>query len=341
MKKIFLLFAWMMVYFISFPQQSKYKIAVVAFYNCEHFTDTVQKFLGENSSKRVYTPAMYNQKLNNIAHAIELTGTSETQAGAALLGIADVGSRWVLNDIVHHPSLKNRNYLFVFDNGKNEKFIDVALIYNPVYFSVEETKTLYADVKLDEKFYANNILYVKGKLNDETVHIYINRWSWRTAEKQNNNVARWKAATVCRNHIDSTLQDDSTAKILLLGTFNDEPDDYSLNEILKSTDDAKNIIANQLYNPWNYFLKKIKAGSTIFNSNWAMFDQIILSKNFLNKQQSGWFYYQSKIFNESFLCEPKGYFAGNPSPTWLGNDYHGGTSSHFPVYISLLKKVVE
>lgn len=339
MKKIFLLPVLMMIYFFSSSQQSNYKIAVVAFYNCEHFTDTIQKFFGENSSKRVYTPDMYKEKLNNITTAIASIGKNETKAGAALLGVADVGSHWVLNDIVHHSSLKDRNYEYVIGTQKGNKNIDVALIYNPVYFSVETSKPLFASVKVNDKFYLSNILYVKGKLNGEVVHVFVNHWAWKTTDKQNNDAARWKAAMLCRSHIEGILEKDSTAKILLLGTFNDEPTDYSLTEILKADDDIKNINPSQFYNPWNYFKKKVKIGSTLFNSQWAMFDQIILSKSFLDKQQNGWFYYQSKIFNDDFLCEKKGSYAGFPSPTWIGDDYHGGAGNHFPVYISVLKKL--
>ena len=340
MKKFSLLLVLIMIIFLSSSQQSNYKIVVTALYNCEYFTDTIQKFFGDNGSKRMYTSDRYKEKLNNITTAIASIGKNETKDGAALLGVAEVGSRWVLDDIVHHPLLKSKNYRYVFGIKKDNKNIDVALIYNPAYFSVEETKTLYANVKLNEKFYVNNILYVKGKLDDEVVHVYVNRWTWRTTDKQNNAAARWKAAMVCRNHIDSILNDDSTAKILLLGTFNDEPADYSLTEILKANDEVKNINRVEFYNPWNYFKKNVKIGSTLFNSQWAMFDQVILSKSFLDKQQNGWFYYQSKILNEDFLCEKKGNYAGFPSPTWIGNEYHGGTSSHFPVYISLLKKML-
>jgi hypothetical protein len=70
-----------------------------------------------------------------------------------------------------------------------------------------------------------------------------------------------------------------------------------------------------------------------------LFDQIIISQGWLNKQQTGFFYYRSHVFNELFLIENTGKYKGYPMRTWDGSSYRGGYSDHFPTYIEVVKKI--
>jgi len=70
-----------------------------------------------------------------------------------------------------------------------------------------------------------------------------------------------------------------------------------------------------------------------------LFDQIIISYPWLNKNQNGFFFYQQHIFFKEYLVENQGRYKGYPMRTWDGNTYRGGYSDHFPTYIICLKKV--
>jgi TonB family protein len=67
----------------------------------------------------------------------------------------------------------------------------------------------------------------------------------------------------------------------------------------------------------------------------------MISYPWLNKDQSGYYFYKQFIFNREFMMENVGRYKGYPMRTWDGNSYRGGYSDHFPTYIILLKKVDE
>jgi len=93
-----------------------------------------------------------------------------------------------------------------------------------------------------------------------------------------------------------------------------------------------------LYNPWVDFYKK-GIGTIAYQDAWGLFDQIVISKGWLDKEQPGYHFYKATIFNKEFLVQQTGKFKGYPKRTWDGTTYNYGYSDHFPVFITLLKQV--
>ena len=50
-------------------------------------------------------------------------------------------------------------------------------------------------------------------------------------------------------------------------------------------------------------------------------------------------YYGVRIFNEGYLRQTDGNFAGYPFRTYVGDSYQDGFSDHFPVFVILVKEV--
>mgnify|MGYP000258132415 CR=1 FL=1 len=44
-------------------------------------------------------------------------------------------------------------------------------------------------------------------------------------------------------------------------------------------------------------------GTLAYQDAWGLFDQIIISSSWLNKEQNGFFFYKQHIFNKEFLIE--------------------------------------
>lgn len=95
-----------------------------------------------------------------------------------------------------------------------------------------------------------------------------------------------------------------------------------------------------MYNPWMDLYKK-GIGTLAYQDAWGLFDQILISHAWLNKDQNGFFFYQQHIFNKEYLVENKGRYKGYPMRTWDGNTYRGGYSDHFPTYLIVLKEIKE
>ena len=53
----------------------------------------------------------------------------------------------------------------------------------------------------------------------------------------------------------------------------------------------------------------------------------------------GYQFYQAAVYNEKYLTQKTGQFAGYPFRTFVGDNYLGGYSDHFPVYLYLVKAV--
>ena len=216
--------------------------------------------------------------------------------------------------------------------------MDVGLLYNPKYFSPEASDKLFVQLPGGSKdsYFTRDVLWVKGKLDGETIHVYVNHWPSRVGGEQRSAPAREAAARVCRNHIDSIRGLDPDAKIVIMGDLNDDPINASVTEVLNAKSKERDVRRGGLFNPWTDLYRK-GFGTLAYQDAWGLFDQIIISYPWLNKEQQGLFFYQQHIFNKEYLVENKGRYKGYPMRTWDGNTYRGGYSDHFPTYLVMLK----
>lgn len=325
--------------------QNQYKPAIVAFYNLENFYDTIDNpnvndddFL-PNGLKN-YNGKIYQTKVQHLATVVAQIGTEVNPDGAAIVGVAEIENDTVLNDLIHHPLLKERSYGIVHYDSRDIRGVDVALLYNLKYFTVLNSKKLF--VKLPEgakiSFFTRDVLWVKGILNGDTVHVFVNHWPSRVGGEQRSAPGRFAAAQVNRDFIDSIKKYKPNAKIIVMGDLNDDPINESITKVLGAKGKVQDVQPGGLYNPWVDLYKK-GIGTLAYQDAWGLFDQIIISHEWLDNDQPGYFFYQPHIFNKEFLVENMGKYKGYPMRTWDGNVFRGGYSDHFPTYIVLLKKI--
>ena len=329
----------------TLAQKQQYKPAVVAFYNLENFYDTTdnpnindEDFL-PNGAKN-YNSKIYHTKVEHLATVVSQIGTDINPDGAAFIGVAEIENDTVLNDLIHHPLLVNRNYKIVHYDSRDLRGVDVALLYNSKYFTVLQSKKLFVRLPLGVKtsFFTRDVLWVKGILNGDTLHVFVNHWPSRVGGEQRSAPGRAAAAMVNKMMIDSIEAHTTNAKIIVMGDLNDDPVNESITKVLDAKGKREAVKPGGLYNPWVDLYKK-GIGTLAYNDAWGLFDQIMISDAWLNKEQSGYFFYQPHIFNKEFMVENIGKYKGYPMRTWDGNTYRGGYSDHFPTYIILLKRV--
>jgi len=332
----------------TFAQKTNnYKLIVVAFYNLENYYDTIHNPAVKDedftpNGAMHYTSKIYWDKTEHLAKVISLIGTDihpGTVDGPALLGVAEIENDTVLNDLTHNHFISARKYQFVHYDSKDARGIDVALIYNPKYFVVEQSRAIAVKFPGSKKFFTRDILWVKGKLDGETVSVYVNHWPSRLGGEEKSAPFRKLAASICKRHIDSIAFADGVQKVIIMGDFNDDPISPSIIDILGAKEKKETVKKNGIYNPWIELFKKGN-GTLAFEDTWSLFDQIMLTAPWLNQQQSGYFYKQQFIFNREFMIEHIGPYKGYPMRTYDGNNYRGGFSDHFPTYVVLLKKLL-
>ena len=246
----------------------------------------------------------------------------------------------VLNDLIANSAIKARGYHYVHYDSRDLRGVDVGLIYNPKYFTVEDSRKLFVLLPSGSKtsFLTRDVLWVKGKLNGETVHVFVNHWPSRLGGEERSAPARAAAAMVDKKFMDSIQKEDVNAKIIMMGDLNDDPISPSLTKVIGAKDDSAKVKPGGFYNPWVDMYKK-GIGTLAYQDAWGLFDQIIISQSWLNKDQPGFFFYKQHIFNQEYLIENIGKYKGYPMRTWDGNTYRGGYSDHFPTYLIMLKKV--
>ncbi len=345
MNKLFCFLVTLSICYTAYAQKEQYKVVIVGFYNLENFYDTVnnpnvndEEFLPGGAKN--YNGQIYWNKVSHLATVISQMGKEVNPDGPALLGVAEVENDTVLNDLVHNDLIKNRDYHFVHYDSKDIRGVDVGLLYNPKYFTVVASRKLFVTIPAGtkESFFTRDVLWVKGKLCGEEVNVFVNHWPSRLGGEERSAPARAAAAMIDKNFIDSIQKREPDAKIIVMGDLNDDPISPSVTHVLNAKGSMKEVKPGGLYNPWVDLYKK-GIGTLAYQDAWGLFDQVMISQSWLDKNQKGFFYYKQNIFNREFMVENIGKYKGYPMRTWDGNTYRGGYSDHFPTYLVMLKKV--
>lgn len=325
--------------------EKKFQIRTVAFYNVENLFDTERDTLifdedRTPEGKDRWTFERYHKKVENIAKVLSEIGAEVTKTSPDIIGLCEVENLKVLQDLVHHPYLQNKDYGIIHFNSPDIRGIDVALLYKKAVFLPDSFKShRLILVNLDEeKKHTRDQLVVSGLLDDEHLHFIVNHWPSRSGGETRSKPNRLAAARLNKKIVDSILKIDYGAKIISMGDFNDDPTDDSFKKILKTKGKKKELSSMDLFNPMEEIYKK-GSGSLAYRDKWNLFDQIFFTSNFIDPERTTYSFWKAGIYNPSYLIDPKGQYKGYPLRTYAGGNYVGGYSDHFPVYLYLIRQV--
>ncbi|MEO9893656.1 endonuclease [Aurantibacter sp.] len=319
--------------FLSFLKRKKSNsLSTIAFYNLENLFDTKDD---KNTLDDDFTPRgfkkwsekRYKRKLYKLAKTISEIGKISANKPPVLVGVAEVENKAVVQDLIDAQPLQSIDYGFVHYDSPDERGIDTALIYHKPSFKVlhSEPITLLLIEKNGVRDTTRDILYVKGELNGEELHVFVNHWPSRRDGDQETGFKRVKAAQTLKEFMSQIEMDTINPNYIVMGDFNDGPFEKSITTLMEDT---------TLYNPMEKLLTE-ERGSANYKRSWSLFDQILFSHNFFNYEKGTHSFAHANIFDEKFLKEIKGKYSGSPYRTYAGRKYIGGYSDHFPVYIQL------
>ena len=189
-----------------------------------------------------------------------------------------------------------------------------------------------------ERIFTRDQLLVSGTLDGEELHVLVNHWPSRRGGEERSRPLRIKAAQLSRTIADSLMQESPQAGIVVMGDLNDDPVNHSCREYLGGRRKVQQVRTGDFYNPMFDLFKK-GYGTLAYRDAWSLFDQIMLSHTLLKDRSEGYFYFKTGIYNPKYLQQKSGAFKGYPYRTYVGPNYMGGYSDHFPVYVYLLKEV--
>ena len=308
----------------------------IAFYNTENLFDIYDhKKVHDNDylpkADKRWTRKRYDNKLRKLGYAISNIGREETGGHPALVGLAEVENANVLQDLISSKHLADCNYKFVHFESKDERGIDVALLYDESVFKVDTSEKfsleLYNNAGLPD--YTRDVLLVSGLLDGFKVHVIVNHWSSRREGEKETEHKRLAASDKVGEIISSLRLHDDDAKIIIIGDFNDEPSSYSIKRLTESFN---------LFNPMKK-LRSYSRGTSKHNRQWYLFDQIFMTKKFLEYTPNSLTYNSANIFDADFLKLHNGKYKGGPFRTYIGKRYQGGYSDHFPVYAIMKRNI--
>ena len=88
--------------------------------------------------------------------------------------------------------------------------------------------------------YTRDQLVVSGLLDGERLYFIVNHWPSRRGGIQRSEAKRVLSARLNVRLIDSILELDPVGKILVMGDFNDDPNNKSIKQVLKATGNLPN-----------------------------------------------------------------------------------------------------
>jgi hypothetical protein len=351
MLKYSILTICLLLSFYSKAQNEKtYRVNTIAFYNLENLFDPENDPEKFDEASPIMEMAeglredVYKKKLTNMAEVISQIGKDATGYSPAVVGICEIENRRVVEDLLNEPAILNDDYGIVHFDSPDKRGIDVGLIYKKSIFRPTKTSShtllIYDTKDPDKRVYTRDQLLVTGLLDGDKMHFIVNHWPSRSGGEARSRFKREKAAALNKEIIDSLQADDPYAKIITMGDLNDGPYNTSVKEVLGAKAEKEEVKLKGLYNPMENMQKK-GIGTIAYRDSWDLFDQIIMSKPFLEDNYSSYRFYKAGVFNPQFLANPRGRYKGYPYRSFSDGGFSGGYSDHFPVYVLLVKEVVK
>lgn len=329
--KWLVLFSLFLLHHSTLAQQTN----TLVFYNVENLFDTWDDPLTADEEftprgTKHWSSGRLTKKLQMLYKAIIAAGEGQFPC---IIGLAEVENRWVVEQLIAQTPLRKVPYGIIHKDSPDPRGIDVALLYRKDLIKPIDFNFIPVGKLGKNGFQSRDILYLKAKIRDKQVHIFVNHWPSRSGGYTETVAKREIAATILRSQVNALQLSDPNARIVIMGDFNAGPTERCIMSILKAIaypgDDEVNSLVN-LTTLWGK-----SADGTIRNGGqWGVFDQIICSRNLLSDPSMQIQSRTKGICNFNFLLESdKTYLGSKPFRTYMGPTYHGGTSDHLPVKI--------
>lgn len=284
----------------------------------------------------------YRKKLDGIARSIIATGG---WTPPALVALCEVENEKVMRDLTRYSALREAGYRYILTNSNDHRGIDVALMYQRGLFKPLAWQQIPVTKPDRHSLPTRDILHVYGQiLNMDTLDVFVVHWPSRSDGAKASEPYRLSAARQLRHSVDSICQRRLTPQIIIMGDFNDYPDNRSLSQILKAGPPpaySNDLQPHSIYSllshktkkrtkPWQHTIN----GSYKYKGEWGLLDHILVSGNLLKNTSR--LYTSPAMADIStlpfLLTEDPKYGGSQPFRTYLGPRYLGGYSDHLPIY---------
>ncbi len=311
----------------------------IGFYNAENYfdpyVDTARQYNAFTpEGVRHWTTERYRIKRKHVFKVIAAMGGWH---GMDVMAFAELENRFVLEDLLKNTPLKNAAYGIIHYDSPDHRGIDVGLIYRKNRFYPLYSKAIHVYDPSDTSLKTRDILYVKGLVGKDTLHLFINHWPSRYSGLMATVSRRLLAAEILMHAVDSVCRKVPGAFVLVLGDFNEPLSGKGLQRVLHNSGQCF------MEAPSPHFDNGHARGTLFGKAGWEIFDRVLCSKNMLMPKAPLFVNDKSfHIFDAAFLLEnDKNKMGLKPDRTYTGFTWHGGFSDHLPVYVDItIRKTV-
>lgn len=275
-------------------------------FDCQH--DTMKNdfsFLPDGDHHWTYQK--YQTKLDRIAQVVVNISGWES---AGLVGLCEVENTHCLRDLCYR--LRRFHYSYVHYESGDERGIDVALLYDSTKVKVLNSKPLHVDLQEDN---TRDILYVSALIHmRDTLHAMVCHLPSKLGGGAATEWKRTAAKQVLQQHIDSILEIQPKANIVVMGDMNSE----AQNDL--------NGMRNQMIG-----LEQAGQGTHKYQGIWSCLDQFYISTTLQDHAKVS-------IFSPEWLLEEdQKYYNFQPKRTYVGYRYQDGYADHLPIVLQLFR----
>jgi len=322
MKKIMQRLIWLTVLLFTQSCSQDVQPLTIGFWNGENLFDTDDDPNTNDEEfaiggRKNVTREIYDLKIKQSAEVL-------ADLNADVVGICEVEHQWVLEDL--NDAYPQRDYEIIHYESPDNRGIDNALLYDPNKLKVISSRAILNS--LPKGGNTRDILYVKGEYADEIIHIFINHWPSNYGGREKAIPKRAATATLISKEISAILLNDAGAEIILLGDFNEDPDEMNVQSL-------KTVGLSSLMEP---MLGQPKTGTYVYRGKDLFYDQIIVHESLKDARGLAIDPESVYILDLPKYRQQEGDYAHYPFRFWAGNNLLGGFSDHLAVRVNIIKK---
>ena len=239
-----------------------------------------------------------------------------------VLGLCEVENLVVLNDLnIAYPG---RDYRIIHYESPDNRGIDNALLYDPDRFSIISSKPILN--KLKNGGNTRDILYVEGDYQGRRLHLFVNHWPSNYGGREKSIPKRKSTAELIIKEIEMLQKSDEFAEIILLGDFNENPDEQNIKLLEK-------IGLTSLMKP---MIGKSNIGTYVYRGKDYLYDQIIVNDQLQDDKNLVVVNDSVYILDLPKYRQQEGNYKHYPFRFWAGNRLLGGYSEHLAVKVKII-----
>ena len=291
----------------------------IAFWNVENLFDLIDDpTINDNEfsigGKKNVTQEIYDLKL---VHSAEVLA----DLNADILGICEVENRFMMEEL--NKAFTGRNYKIIHYDSPDRRGIDCALFYDDSKFTILESKQIKNTLSSGKP--TRDIVYVKGQFGGEILHVFVNHWPSNYGGREQAIPKRAETARFVREKVEKILNEDPKAEILLMGDFNEGPNEQNIQYL------SKDILIN-LMEP---FIGKKGVGTYVYRGQDSLLDQFIASSGLLDDKGLKIEDNAVSILDLPKYRQQRGKYQHYPFRFWAGEKLLGGYSDHLAISVKI------